>query len=251
MHLSNVDLISILGLCLTVVALLLATAQSWQAHGQAVLLARQNKALEFVTASVSTRYIGPFPEWIPEVTELVKGANRELLILAANPVLGYFGRPDMSLELLHAIESKARSSVVIKLICQDERSRAERLRRQFPSSAQEWTEWLPKNQTKVEEFLRYRHPEINTSELDYEKFIDLHAQTQREIIRESYKLHGVDVSEVDLIMAMQVWIADRQRAVFSFEAVGTKTYGLSTSDPSFVEALYLTVGNVYGSRLTE
>ncbi len=52
-------------------------------------------------------------------------------------------------------------------------------------------------------------------------------------------------------MAMQVWIADRQRAVFSFEAVGTKTYGLSTSDPSFVEALYLTVGNVYGSRLTE
>lgn len=227
-------------LWLAVLALVLACFQTWEARKQTKGLKSQSDALILITDSLSTRYLGPFPDYLTAVSELIKTARTELNIINGNPTPAYFSAPSIWLDYIQAIERKVRSGVSVRLICTDESQRRQRLEQQFPSSQQEWDKWAADRHSEVAEFLRFRYPEIKVAELDYRKFLDLLQSTQRDLLRESFKLNGVDVLEVNQIVPVQVWIADRARAVFSIQTLRPNelSHGLYTSDPRFVNALH-------------
>jgi hypothetical protein len=199
----------------------------------------QSDTLIMITESLSTRYIGPFPDYLTAVNELINTASSEIHMVTGNPTPAYFTAPALWLDYVQAIERKARSGAAVRLICSGETLRRQRLEQQFPSSKQDWDEWVANKQSEVAVFLRFRYPEIKVAELDHTKFLELLQATQRDLLREALKLNGVDVLEVNQIVPVQVWIADRARAVFSIQTLqpNALSHGLYTSDARFVSAL--------------
>src|SRR4051812_11661958 len=103
MRITLVDWLSFGSLLLAIIALGLAMIQLLDARRQAKGLERQGQALTFVTNSLSTRYIGPFPDWQRGLSDLIDSAKRELRVLSANPAPGYFTDPANFMSIRHAI----------------------------------------------------------------------------------------------------------------------------------------------------
>lgn len=227
-------------LWLAVLALILAGFQSWEARKQTKRLQSHSNALVHITESLSTRYIGPFPDYLSSVTEIINTARTELYIINGNPTPAYFSSPSLWLDYAQALERKSRSGVSVRLICMGENLRRQRLEQQFPSSQEEWNSWIIDKHSEVAEFLKFRFSGTKIEELDYRKLLDFLQTTQREILKETFKFNGVEVLEIDQIVSVQVWIADKERAVFSIQTSPTNalSHGLYTSDPLFVNALH-------------
>jgi hypothetical protein len=224
---------------LAVVALLLALIQLGQAHRQTKSLNRQGEALLFVTSSLSTRYLGAFPEYLTHVARLVGNTTSELRVLVGNPLPAYFSSPARFLAYAQAIERVSLAGVSVRMICMDHRRREERLRLQFPTSQAAWDAWLPINRSKVEAFLRYRYPDEDVTSLSHIRLLELLSETQRELLHQLFVRRSIDVREVDHLVAVQLWLADNKEAIFSIQTSSrdAMSYGLFTSDPHFVNAL--------------
>lgn len=239
----TVDWKALLGetsLWLAIVALLFACVQLWQARRQAKRLKQQGDALGLITESLSTRYIGPFPEYLSSVIDLVETAERELKIVNGNPTPAYFSAPRTWMDYSHAIERRARSGIAVRVVCGVERQRRQRLAQQFPTSNEEWRGWITKNHSKVREFLRFRYPDTSPEDLDHSTFLDSLLATQRDMLRQSLQEKGVKVLEIAQVVPVQVWIADKSRAVFCLQSLRKDAlgHGVFTSDPRFVAALH-------------
>jgi hypothetical protein len=238
MNLHWANLIGQASLVLAILALIFAWFQTREARQQTNRLKSHSEALVLITESLSTRYLGPFPEYLTVVNDLIKSARTELHIVNGNPTPAYFSAPSTWLDYIQAIERKVRSGVSVHLICMGDALRRQRLEQQFPSSKDEWDRWIPDNLSKLKEFLRFRYSNKKPEELDYAAFLDLLQVTQRDILKE--KFQGVEISEVDQIVSVQVWIADKAQAVFAIQTSPTNalSHGLYTSDPRFVNALH-------------
>lgn len=152
----NSSLVGTVSLWLGIIALIIACIQFRDAHKQAKLMESQSNALGFVTQSLTTRYIGPFPEYLPQVADLIETAKVELRIITGNPVPAYFSAPNVFMNYSHAIERKVRSGVDVTMTCMDQSQRLKRLKLQFPTSQEAWEAWLPVHRGEVETFAKYR-----------------------------------------------------------------------------------------------
>jgi hypothetical protein len=218
---------------LTVAALLLAAWQTREAR-------KQTRDLGFVSKSLSTRYIGPFPDYLPEVVDLVTGVRNDLAIIVGNPLPAYFTDPQVFTEYAHAVKRKCQAAVPIRMICMNESMRRRRLAMQFPTSGADWEPWRALHDAGLQQFMRYRFADVDAAKLTHTKLLELLSQVQREVLREEFAYSGVTVQEVADLVPVQVWIADGERAVFSLQTSSSQTmsYGLYTSDSAFVNALY-------------
>src|SRR4051794_10889322 len=97
MRLAIVDWLSIVSLLLAIIALVFAVVQMAGARRQVQSLERQGQALTFVTDSLSTRYLGPFPDYLGGLVDLIDSAKRELIMLWGNPGPGFFTDPTNSM----------------------------------------------------------------------------------------------------------------------------------------------------------
>lgn len=229
----------IVGLALTVVALVLACYQTWAAHRQTIQLEAHSDALSFVTGSLSTRFLGAFPNYLTSVIELIDSAESDLHIVTGNPIPAYFTAPSLFLAYSQAIERRVRSGLSVSLICMGKKQRRRRLELQFPTEEDAWQEWLTLHRSSVDDFLRFRFSELEAAKLDCDQFLDLLERVQEDLVRETFRFRGVSVTEVDTLVSLQVWIADSARAVFAIQTSSkdAMSYGLVTSDPLFVNAL--------------
>lgn len=233
------EIVGTAGVALTVIALILAGIQFLEARRQTSRLAEQSSALGFIAGSLSTRYLGPFPEYLSSVTDLVETAQQEVQILNGNPTPAYYTSPALWTRYSQAVQRKAQEGVLVSLVCMGESERRERLRLQFPTSDEAWIPWKAANSTRVEEFLKYRFRSINIQELGYEEMHRLLLQVQTDLLREAFEYQGVRVSQVDKLVPVQVWIVDDKSAVFAIQTSPSFaiSHGLFTSDPQFVAAL--------------
>ena len=241
--------LGVAGLALTVIALLLAFYQTWDARKQAQRLKSHSASLRMIADSLSTRYLGPFPDYLSAVTNLVESSVKELCIVNTIPTPAYFSAPSLWLPYRHAIERKVRAGVSMHLVCMNESQRQKRTAKQFPSSRKEWDCWIVTNRDKVVEFLRFRYPDVKLDKLDHAKFLELLLATQRDLLGEMFR--GVEIREVDQVVSLQIWIADKSRAIFSIQTLAPngQSHGLFTSDALFVTALR-SMMNLYDSSGT-
>ena len=238
------ELINILGVISLIVgalALILGLVQSWEAKKQTKRLKAHSDALGLITDSLSTRYIGQFPDYLVSVTNLIESAKSELNIIKGNPTPAYFSDPTLWVNYSQAIERKSHSGIAVNMICMTEHQRKDRLAQQFPTSKEKWDDWIKNNHSKVSHFLKFGYSKTKPEDLNFKVFLDLLLSTQTKMLNESFKSKGVEVLEIDQVMPVQVWIADRKQAVFSIQALPTNTisHGFYTSDPRIVSALHL------------
>lgn len=232
------DLISLVGLFLTVIALTVALLQTRGVVRQGSLLRRHSASLEEIIASLSTRYLGVFPSYLYDVVNWLELTQREVRIVVGNPAPAYFSDPSVWLAYKQVIERKVHAGVAIRMICMSEPLRRKRLGQQFPVSEEQWPVWLGRNRERLADFLRHRCPEREVDELCCADLQDLLVQTQNDVIKD-LRLRGVEIVEVDQWVSLQAWIADGVTAIFAIQTSEAQivSHGLYTSDGRFVDAL--------------
>jgi hypothetical protein len=237
---NTLSIIGLISFIVGVIALIVSLIQSFQSNKQTKRLQEHSSALGLIADSLTTRYIGPFPQYLPSVINLLETAVTEIKIVKGNPTPAYFTDPLLWINYSQSIERKTHSGVAVSIICMGENQRKIRLAQQFPTTTEKWNEWIKKNDSKVEHFLKFGFPNINIQELNYSKFLDLLLTIQSKMLLDSFKLKGVEVTEIDQLVPVQVWISDKKQAVFSIQTLPTNaaSHGFITSDPRIVSALY-------------
>lgn len=230
----------VVSLFLGLIALAFSIYQTRESNKQSERLNKQSNSLSMITDSLSTKYIGEFPDYLSTITTLIEKAENEVRIIKTTPVQAYFTKPILWVNYSQALERKVRSGVSIKIICLDENGRKKRLQLQYLKPEEEWNIWKANNINKINEFIRYRHQNVNTELLKSKEFINLLMSTQNELIKESFILKGIEVTEINQIIPVQAWIIDASQAVFTIQTLPLQTVGHAflTSDPRIVAALH-------------
>lgn len=192
--------------------------------------------LRHVRKSISTHYLGEFPEFLPNIREIVESARHDLVIACDFPGYGDFSDPDNALKYLQALRVRQSDKKLrIEFTCLDERRRDEYMRSQFPSS--EWSNWKENEQQRaqVEEFLRLNGRSKERPQTLGELFAIM-TEVDRDTLRQTFLNNEIQTSQH---MPIYFWVADCRRAVFSIATPTEKgvEHAFLTSDHSLIKAV--------------
>jgi hypothetical protein len=222
-------------LVLAVVALVLACWQAWEAR-------RQTKSLLAIGDSLSTRYLGPFPEYLPALLKLFSAVKEELLICSTIPLHGVFAAPPQWLDMKQQIEqllSPAEHPKKIVAVFTKEAARQEYLRGQFRNELEDWNNWraIPKNRKQLQHFAERCRWGNSVDELTKEEFLQLFEVSSEEELRSTFR--GATLYESDERHRLNIWIADGKAAVFAFPTMTPQfvNHAFWTSDKKLIDAL--------------
>jgi hypothetical protein len=176
---------------------------------------RQTKKLAVVTASLSTRYLGSFPHYVPELTSLLQRVQRELLILSTLHSHGAFSDPDGWLSIKHAIEDalSTRRRVRVSCVFGNPEQRRNLLKDQFKEDFTDWLSWSqnPSVKTKLETFLHKLGVKVSVDALNPDRFVELDNEIAHREMATTYR--GANVVEVNDRLPIWMWVADGKEAV--------------------------------------
>src|SRR5581483_10985652 len=91
----------------------------------------QVKDARLVRESLSTRFIGEFPDFLPEIGRVLDKAQSEIVIVCDFPSYGRFSKSEAWLSYGHTIEKKIETGVRVLFICMTPEARVAFSRRQF------------------------------------------------------------------------------------------------------------------------
>ena len=234
-------------LVLAIVALVFAGKQAIDAKRHTRTLNNQTKALTQVTdsldgqtkiinsisESLSTRYLGVFPEYLPHVQTLLTRVQDELLVACTIPIQGVFNSPRGWLAVRHELEHLLQSrekKVIVRAIFTDAVRRKAFLEDQFKDAISDWSNWSCEapNRDKLEELIRKLPGGKTAIDFNGEKLVELIERYADEDIRTAYQ--GAEIYEIDRRYPFNIWIRDGREGIFA----------ISTTTPSFVNHAFLT-----------
>lgn len=109
------QLLNIVASVLTIVALGIAAWQTYEAR-------KQTKALQEIHQSLTTRYLGPYPEFLSTIIPILESAKTSLIILTHCPAYAGFTNPDQEQIARQVIERKlGKHNFKVTLIFRDEK----------------------------------------------------------------------------------------------------------------------------------
>jgi len=192
--------------------------------------------LGHVQKAISTQYLGQFPDFLPNVREIVNMARHDLIIACDFPGYGDFSDPDNALKYLQAVRIRqADKRLRVEFTCLDADRRREALLVQFPAS--KWGNWRGDSQQRVqvEEFLRLNGRDPANIRTLPQLFAAMDS-IDLDVLRQTFLGRANQTSEH---MQIYFWIADCRRAVFSIASPGGTgiEHGFTTSDRSLIKAL--------------
>ncbi len=226
------DIFSLLGLnILAIVALILAVYQQQSARSQ-------TKELKEIRLSLSTQYIGQFPDYIPNVVSLIQSAKTEVLIAYGQVTFGIFSYREKWLEYRTILEQKLHEEKTVDLLCLDERERRVHQIEQFALATKSWEEKLndPQFKERLDTFAKHYAPK-QAENIDCEIFLSLLERQQKKALEDDF-ITAIK-TEVSSPFAMHFWIVDGSRAIFTVPnfAEGPTEFGFLTSDTRLIQAL--------------
>jgi hypothetical protein len=185
--------------------------------------------------ALSTRYVGEFPHFLPEIVNLISSARRHITIFCDFPGYGDFSAPAAALDYRHVIERQIQKGLTVELLCLDSTARARYAEEQFPVS--EWSNWKenPDRRARVKAFLR-AHTVVDDDKICLADLLKLMEAVDRHTLQTVFLRRA---RELPIDMPIYFWVADGRRAVLSFPALAEKAVerGFLTSDHALVQAL--------------
>jgi hypothetical protein len=196
-----------------------------------------------VRESLSTRFIGEFPDFLPEIARVLDKAQSEIVIVCDFPSYGRFSKPDAWLTYSHVIEKKLEAGVRVPFVCMTSGARVEFSRRQFfdkpPPSDQEWRarRRIPKFQLKLQALLKRHIQQADVSSLTFDAFIAMLEQDDLAALERTFK--HAEVCFTAAPMPLYFWICDRKHGFFAFPTYTSdkSEFGFLTSDQKLIESL--------------
>lgn len=265
---TSVDMLGMAGLVLTIVALAIAVwqfiearrqTQSLQAqtdnlHEQTNNLKAQTHSLTVIANAMTTKYICAFPEYLIKVADLMRRAQKEILILCTVPMHGVFNYHAGWFETKQAIEKAIREgngAGRIKPVCvfATSQQRIVLQRYQYGRHGGDWEEWKTKNNEKIQYIIDHFCDNVEVSNLNFDKFIELLETVAKKELDTTFR--GAEIIEIDYSPPMYLWIIDQHEAVFVLKTVFPqfKAEAFWTTDTRLIESLVTIHSNyVHGSK---
>lgn len=229
-----INLITIVSLVLTIVALGLAGWQTWAAN-------RQTRHLLDIAGAVSTRYLGTYPGYLPQLVTLLGRVESELLLCSAIPVHGAFRAPDQWLKMKQQLERILHSPERphVTAVFADKFSRRDHLVGQFKAELADWDRWrcVPENVVRIKEFAERFGYSKSIESMSSDNFIDLIELSAQENIQSTFR--GAKIFYSNSRHPLHIWIADRKAAIFAFPVIAPHfvVHAFWTSDDKLIAAL--------------
>ena len=205
-------------------------------------LTQQADGLKDISGSISTRFVGPFPENMQEIIALLKNAKRKIEIVVDFPGYGQYSALRSHVKYTEALIGARQESVTIQIICyQLGLVRKERLE-QFPDITPE--QWTRKCADKkfTDYFALFKSIPMPK---DCAGLREAFTRRDSALIKELGD-RGVDWKFHSEPAAIFLWMIDDAEAIFTFKNVGRKDVGLSfrTHDGNLVRQF----GEIFARR---
>jgi hypothetical protein len=221
-----------------------------------------NRQMKNIINSLTTRFEGDFPHYLPKIAEVIPRAKRRLLILGVIPTHGAYTKTDAWLKIQDALEDKMKEQERLQRNCEgkiftailvyaSERARENNYNKSFSkfiADENEWQDWK-KNRVNRQQLGRYLEHATRGNRIQTTDIESLSIPELRKIRLDHDERSLVDVYEhfdkhvKDEIFPLFCWITDDE-AVFSFKTEDPDGHynggGIYTRDPKLIETLVAT-----------
>jgi hypothetical protein len=218
---------------------------------------RQSREL---VASLSTKFEGDFPHYLPKVAEIIKKSNRRILILGNIPTHGAYTKRDAWLEVRLAIEAKITEQLNKKRLAPkgdfkavigygDPKHRVENYELRYKKLRADpdgWEKYKKDNRDRIEDFLDlvptdHTDPLPDYKDLTVDRLIKARNAYDEHIVETTFK--PFSFFRGDEQFPLFLWIADDE-AVFTFKTEDREGRyngpGIYTRDGKLIETLVQT-----------
>jgi hypothetical protein len=140
-------------------------------------------ALEEVRGSLSTRYIGQFPQYYPSIVELVGRAKQNILIFCDFPAYGSLTDPKSWLSYKQTLERKMlQDDMKVAVTCLDKDRGNASVRDQLYRPGESWNEWKvkPNSLEQIKTLLKWHGVEKDVGAVNEEEFSKYSKTMRRE-----------------------------------------------------------------------
>lgn len=251
----KLSFIEIAGLIIAIVALVavpFAMKQYFDAKEQTeklkeatTQLSAQTKRLEDIWSSLSTQYLGVFPNYLDDIVKLLEGAHKSIIIFCDYPAYGCYSDPDQWLKYKQTIERKIQDEIDVRLTCMNAERRRQYHRDQFKSIEQDWKEFIftePNHDLLKRFYQRYRNaldsPNKKIEELSFDDFEKLMAEANQSMLNEVFADAKEPPVELGVDMPLYFWLVDGAHAVFAIPSLSDEAteHGFKTGEAKLITA---------------
>lgn len=187
---------------------------------------RLEAAVGNLRGEVETHYIGKFPDFMPDIIDVLRGAEKDVTIFCDLPAYGVVSNPRCFQKYMRAIEERA-EDVPVRMLHLNAQGREVNLR------IQAGDEWSIDGSG-----VAFAQSAGATPDIDRGEFLNL---VEREQVKALARFKDADVvtNETDLLMPLYFWIADQKRAVFALTQFDPEAHeaGFVTASPNLIAAM--------------
>jgi len=192
------------------------------------------KAMETAVDRLSTRAIGPFPDNLDDIIELVRDAKSSVQILLDFPGYGLYSEPELHGQYLAALTTAAtRPNVQFQLISYDDGLTQQESKLELPFDL---TALRRKDREKLERYLKANSIDAKSAPRTRQELENL-LRAQQDNNLQMLKGHitnrnGLEHKYLCERVPLFLWLVDKREAVFTFKNLerNDQTYSIRTTD---------------------
>ncbi len=202
-------------------------------------LEEQTDGLRRISKSLSTRYLGHFPDYLPKVAEVTSHATNRLHIMCSVIAHGNFTAPEHWVKVKRAVEDASGHDTEIRLITYTDERRQRQFTQQYPDFLENWDEARlseSRSGALARQFLKkYK---IDPKAATRERFFELVDSDDQDALKHEFR--SALVCRTEETINVYMWVADESEAVF---ALSTHT------ERGLVQAFYTRDSGIVASLL--
>jgi hypothetical protein len=210
---------------------------------QAKKLDEQTEKLEQTLESLPTRFIGVFPTFLPQITDLIRRATESITIVCDFPSYGHYSNLPEWLDYRNAIQRQS-MNITVRLTCYDETRRKFCHDRQFSSQTLNWKDYKLEARARLRDFLLFHHQPADDESivnLSSDKFAALLEEADKEMLDDVF-ISKAHVNPVGVNIPLYFWVIDEKEgkgeAIFTIPSFSNKQleYGFYTRVSKLISA---------------
>lgn len=223
---------------LNVIAFGIAVWQTSLAISQQSEAKKLANELNDIRLSMSTRYIGNFPEYMPDVVRLIANADKNILIACSIAIYGLFSSRTNWLDYKSNIEKKLNDGIPVDFIYSSSEVRRNLQEEQFRKEITLWkanlSEIFRKN---LQDFVKHYTDLDGVKDITPQTFLDCLEKQNKLALEDVFKT--ANKTEIGVPFGIHFWVVDETSAIFviSSFAKDIPETGFLTSDAKIVASL--------------
>lgn len=204
---------------------------------------KQIGQIQDIRRSLTTSFIGDFPDFVPQVISLIESAEKSLAIFCDIPAYAAFTSPKYFFNYRQVIERKINQKIKVEIAFLNQEWRQRAFDEQFSKQQNDCINWNENDRAKLDNFIN-EFPNsllkdnltLEVSELNKIRLFDLIEELDLFTIK---MLSNAKPLEITSNMPLLFWLKDDIEAIFAIPAYegDIKTLGFKTSDRSLIESL--------------